>query len=98
MDAFLNAVRFLTVIPVPGGGKMKTEKMGRAVAFFPLVGLLLGLVLAGVNWLMAQFLPVPVTAILLVAAMTVLTGGLHLDGMMDTCDGVFVRQTPEERL
>jgi adenosylcobinamide-GDP ribazoletransferase len=98
MSAFLNAVRFLTIIPVPGGGQMEPGKMGRSVAFFPLVGLLLGLITAGLNWLIGRFLPASVTAILLVLAMTVLTGGLHLDGLMDTCDGVFVRRTPEERL
>jgi adenosylcobinamide-GDP ribazoletransferase len=98
MNAFLNAVRFLTVIPAPGGGNTRPEEMGRSVAFFPLVGLMLGLALTGLNWLLARFLPASVTAILLIAAMTVLTGGLHLDGLMDTCDGVFVRHTPKERL
>jgi adenosylcobinamide-GDP ribazoletransferase len=98
VEAFFNAVRFLTVIPVPRGSRARAEVMGRAIAFFPLVGFFIGLITAGLNGLLSRILPAPVTGILLVALTIVLTGGLHLDGLMDTCDGVFVRQTPEERL
>ncbi len=88
----------MTVIPVPGGEKSDVAVMGRSTAYFPVIGLVLGLVLAGLNWLFRMIFPGTLTAALLVAVMTVFTGGLHLDGLMDTCDGVFVRRTPEERL
>ena len=98
INAFLNAIRFLTVIPVPGGEKSSLEELGRSTIFFPVVGLIIGIILAGFNWFLSKFLPVSVTSALLVAAMAIITGGLHLDGLTDTCDGVFVRRSPEERL
>lgn len=91
------ALGFLTVLPVPeraGGG----EQFGRAFPYFPVVGLLLGGVLVVLNYLLGLvFAPVVVNA-LLVVALVVLTGGLHLEGLMDSCDGILNSSTPERRL
>ena len=80
------------------GKSSRIEDTGRSTAFFPVVGLVIGLILVGLNWFFRFFLPPALTSALLVAAGAVLSGGLHLDGFIDTCDGVFVRRTPEERL
>lgn len=62
-----------------------------------MVGLIIGLLLVGLNWLLGWFLPTAVVNILLVVFLAVITGALHLDGLADTCDGIAGGKTPEER-
>ena len=68
------------------------------MAFFPLVGLLLGLILTGFEAVTSFFLPPLIRASLLLAAWVVLTGALHLDGFLDACDGLLGGFDPERRL
>ncbi|MBI4288857.1 MAG: adenosylcobinamide-GDP ribazoletransferase [Chloroflexi bacterium] len=92
---FWAALGFLTILPTPrraGGGKF-----ARSLVYFPVVGLLIGLLLWGVDLLLRMALPLPLESALLIAVLAVLTGGLHLDGFMDTCDGLGGRD-PEHRL
>lgn len=99
MTAFLAAVQFLTIMPPLIRRPFTAAELGRSVAFFPLVGFLLGGVLAGVDrlgeWLR---LPVTVASALVLIAWVVATGALHLDGFLDTCDGLFGGRTFEDRL
>jgi adenosylcobinamide-GDP ribazoletransferase len=66
--------------------------------YFPLVGLLLSLLLSLLTLLLTPFVPQLVLAALLVVMLVILTGGLHLDGLMDTCDGLFGGTTRERKL
>ena len=70
----------------------------RSLAYFPFVGALLGLLLVLTSLVFQQFLPPMVSAALLVAVWALLTGGLHLDGVSDTCDALFAATTRERRL
>ncbi len=72
--------------------------LARAIALFPVVGVGLGAVLGVVGLVFDGVLPPGPVALLLLAAGVVLTGGLHLDGVMDTADGVFGGRTIERRL
>lgn len=92
------AVGFLTAIPVPDRAYSASGSFGRSFSWFPLVGLLIGVMLALAAAALTNFLPAGVVAALLVALWISLTGGLHLDGLMDSCDGLFLMKTPEERL
>lgn len=94
----LAAVSFLTVLPVPFSGAASRVPLGWVMAFYPLGGAFLGALLAGVNWLLSPVLPAGVVAVLLVSALLALTGALHLDGLMDSFDGLFGGKTPERRL
>ena len=67
-------------------------------AFYPAIGLMIGLVLVGVEEGSRRVFSEPLTAAFLVAVMIVVTRGLHLDGLMDVFDGVFGGFTPERRL
>ncbi len=62
-----------------------------------MVGLIIGLLLVGLNWLLGWFLPTAVVNILLIIFLAAITGALHLDGLADTCDGIAGGKTPEER-
>ena len=93
---FLAAIQFLTLLPVKRN--FSAEQVGRSSLFFPLVGLLIGLILAGLNWGLSFLLPAAVVNVLLVFMLAVLSGGLHLDGLADTLDSMAGHRTPDERL
>jgi adenosylcobinamide-GDP ribazoletransferase len=61
------------------------------------VGLIIGGILAGLNWVLLLILPASITNALLITALVILTGAMHLDGLADTCDGVAGHKTVEER-
>lgn len=97
MNRFLAALQFLTTIPLPGRRGVQMEEAGRSIGYFPVVGLVIGLILAGLNWLFGLILPVMVANALLLVSLVVITGALHLDGLADTCDGIAGHKSPEER-
>ena len=92
------AWRLLTIIPLPFIPQDFNRPAGRAAAYYPLVGLILGLLLAGTDWILALFLPNGLAAALLLALWAGLTGLLHLDGLMDSCDGLLPPRDPAHRL
>jgi adenosylcobinamide-GDP ribazoletransferase len=85
------AVRFLTVVPVPGAHRPPSA---RTLVAFPLVGAALGLVWAGVG--AVGLLPAGVLAALVLVVDAVLTGALHLDAVADVADGVASRRPADE--
>jgi adenosylcobinamide-GDP ribazoletransferase len=95
--SFLAALQFLTSIPVPLKRKLSPEQLGRATTYFPMVGLIIGIILAILNWLLGFILPSAVVNALLIVALVILTGALHLDGFADTCDGLAGHKPVEER-
>jgi adenosylcobinamide-GDP ribazoletransferase len=93
--AFLSAVQFLTVIPC---GRRLAFDAREALPFFPLGGLLIGAVLAGIHAISGLWWPAPVVGLLDVVGLVVLTGALHLDGLADTADGLYGYRPPEQAL
>ena len=98
---FLRAIGLLTVLPLRPRWDEHTEP-GRAMAFYPLTGALIGGLLAGLAYLLEKT-PLPETtpllpAALILAAWAGVTGGLHLDGWADCCDALFVPVSRERRL
>ena len=87
---FFAAWRFLTIFPAPpcAGGR-EAEYLRRSLPLFPLVGLLLGTLAWLFSLAAVRLVPVPAAAMLVVAALAVFSGGLHLDGLADSCDGLF---------
>ncbi len=82
------AAAFLTRLPVGGGVACDADRLARSLALFPAVGLLLGLLLALADAALTAVFPPPVVAGLLLLLLVALTGGLHLDGLADTVDGL----------
>ena len=98
MVSLIAAFQFLTISPTLIKRMFTSQEMGRAVGWFPLVGVVLGFLLYGVNYAAQLIFPVTVSAALTLFAWIIFTRAFHLDGFMDTCDGLFGGWTPERRL
>jgi adenosylcobinamide-GDP ribazoletransferase len=98
LAAFLAAVQFLLLSPAFIRRPFTAGELGAAVGFYPLVGILLGGLLIGADWLLGWLFPSLLRAALLLAVWVLLTGALHLDGFLDACDGLLGGFTPERRL
>ena len=82
------AIRFLTIVPVPGREASGPGALGRAAWWFPVIGLALGVSLAGADRLLSFAFPALLAELLLISLWKILTGGIHLDGLADTIDGI----------
>lgn len=93
--SFIAALQFLTIIPI----KIERDptQAGRATAWFPLVGLIIGMILAATNLVLSLFLPPAAVNSLVIVMLVVVTGAMHMDGLADTCDGLGGHKTPKER-
>jgi adenosylcobinamide-GDP ribazoletransferase len=92
------AFQFLTMIPPIVRRAFTPREMGQAVGFFPLVGLALGGTLLILDWGLGFLWPAAVSAALVLAVWVLLSGALHVDGFLDSCDGLWGGTTPESRL
>lgn len=82
---FLVALQFLTQFPVRLGTESTEKVIGKSVLYYPLIGLLIGLTLAALGWLLNDIPPI-VSAVLILIVWVIITGGLHLDGLADSAD------------
>jgi adenosylcobinamide-GDP ribazoletransferase len=96
--SFFAAVRFLTILPAPSSRKDVPQMIGRSIPFFPVVGLLIGAILAGLYSVLHIVLPLPIVSALLIVCLAIITGAHHLDGLIDTCDAMVAGKTREQRL
>ncbi|MHC8371132.1 adenosylcobinamide-GDP ribazoletransferase [Pseudomonas sp. MDT1-85] len=85
MLPFWIALQFLSSLPIRLPGMPTPEELGRSLLFYPLIGLLFGVILWGLNWLLLGT-PLLLHAALLLSVWVVLSGALHLDGLADSAD------------
>lgn len=97
MRGFLIALQFLTILPLEIKSELKEKDFGQALIYFPIVGALIGLVLALVL-LAFDFLPNLAKIALVLTSSIIITGAMHLDGFADTCDGFFSGKSKEKIL
>ena len=93
----MDALKFLTIIPLLRRREASPEELGCSIGYFPVVGIIIGLILVGLNWGLGLILPSPVVNILLIVSLAVISGALHLDGFVDTCDGIAGHKPVEAR-
>ncbi len=89
------ALRFLTILPL---GKPADFSGHRMVPYFPLAGLILGLLLALIDAMLQHIFPLNIVSLIDVVFLAVVTGALHLDGLADTADGLFSHRSSLDAL
>jgi len=81
----LIALQFLTRLPVSNTGEVSDKQVGQSLLYYPVVGLIIGGILALTAWL-TEGTPDTVRAVLLLIIWTLITGALHIDGLADSAD------------
>jgi adenosylcobinamide-GDP ribazoletransferase len=98
LRSFLLAFSFLTIIPAYGKRVAGEKEMANSLYFYPLVGFIIGAFLALLAWL-SNFLALGWGGdALIIVSWIIITGGLHLDGLMDSADGLFSGRDRERKL
>jgi cobalamin 5'-phosphate synthase/cobalamin synthase len=98
LHACAAAFQFLTRIPVKIQLNYDERLFRRSVVFYPLAGAVIGLVLFLISLILKSVLPTAPLAVILLGIWIALTGGLHMDGLMDTADGVLSHRSRERML
>jgi len=98
MSDLLAAFQFLSIFPAVIRRSFTEKELGRSVGYYPFVGLAIGGVMFGIMNGISRFFSSQVSAAVVLALWVVLTRAIHLDGFLDTCDGLFGGFTPEKRL
>lgn len=97
---FLATLQFMTRIPVPERWTqgLAMDQYERGIVGFPLIGLIVGVIGGLVFTLLAPWCGLPLAALGYVLALALVTRAFHLDGLADTCDGVFSARKREQML
>lgn len=95
MKSFISAIQFITILPVGKSGTFDPKGM---IQFFPLVGIILGTMVAVFDQVALRFWSEPVVAMLDVILLAGLTGAFHLDGLGDSADGLLGHRPREKAL
>ncbi|MFN4260551.1 MAG: adenosylcobinamide-GDP ribazoletransferase [Gemmataceae bacterium] len=98
MRSFLVALAFLTIVPIRFRQPLADRDIARSRLWYPHVGLIVAALLGLLVVWVARLASPWVGAFGVLAAWVVVTGGLHLDGFCDLCDGLFGGQNADERL
>ncbi len=97
MDSFLLALQMLTRIYIRPLNYTEKASKG-SVLYFSIIGLILGAIISFVAWAAHLVFPMTAVAGIVVIGMVILSGGLHMDGFMDTLDGVLSGRPRERKL
>lgn len=98
MKNFILMLQFFTRIPININLEVKEEEFPKGIVYFPLVGLVIGLIDA-ISFVIFYKAINSITAIILMVLTNIMiTGALHLDGLADTCDGIFSSRKKDKML
>ncbi|MGQ4807822.1 Adenosylcobinamide-GDP ribazoletransferase [Candidatus Entotheonellaceae bacterium PAL068K] len=98
MEGMRRALGFLTIYPLRASDTWTPETLGSSMVYYPVVGLCIGLSLWVLYMMLSTLFPATVANVLLLGGLAVMTGGLHLDGLADTIDGLSGGYSREETL
>jgi adenosylcobinamide-GDP ribazoletransferase len=95
---FICSLQFLTTIPIPGNYVKGENDLAHSMAFYPVVGLILGLI-SVLLYRVSGLCFIPTVSLVITFILSIiLTGGLHIDGFADMCDGFYVGKNKTEIL
>ena len=102
-EQFIILFQFMTRIPIPLKINYSEKKLGKSIKFFPLIGLVIGLILYFANFLITVyfkniFYNKTIIAIFLIILEILIVGIIHIDGLADTFDGLFSYAKKEKML
>ena len=97
-DDALEAIRFLTILKLPLRNIHPESALAHSMFFFPAVGILIGFVSLWIFYLAEHAFPSRIANLFLLIAPIIISGGLHVDGFADFCDGFFGGKTKSDIL
>jgi len=95
MKNIIGAIQFITILPL---GKKRAFEPEKMVQFFPLVGIIMGLMVALLDQIVLLLWSKPVASLIDVFFLIIVTGAFHLDGLGDTADGLYGSRKKEDAL
>lgn len=97
---FILVFQFFSILPFPVAVSLSQMNLERAIRLFPLLGLFFGLVYGSVGYFLSTYTSISTVLITFIIWLLgiVLTGGIHLDGWLDTMDAFFSYREPKRRL
>ena len=95
MRYFIAAIQFITILPL---GKAETFDPPKMIPYFPVVGILLGLLMVLFDHVASSLWSKPVASLLDVIFLAILTGAFHIDGLGDAADGLLGQRSKEKTL
>jgi len=98
MESIILMLQFFTRIPINYEVNIKEDSFSRGIAYFPIVGLVIGGLVALAFWGTSTLLPGSIAIVIAVLVNVLLTGALHVDGLADTCDGIFSARSMDRML
>ncbi|KJS87902.1 MAG: hypothetical protein JM58_02760 [Peptococcaceae bacterium BICA1-8] len=98
MRGLLIALQFMTRIPIPYKFQLNEKDLGSSSRYFTLVGFITGILLYLTYKLGSILLPPMVVGAIIIIMQMIITGGIHLDGFMDTMDGLLSARPREKVL
>ena len=98
MNGLISAIQFLSILRIKNESPQDTDKLGSSLLFFPIAGALLGTALIVLDKIFSLALPPLLTNLMLIFTLIIITGGMHIDGLADSCDALFSGKGKEEKI
>ncbi|MCJ7688103.1 MAG: adenosylcobinamide-GDP ribazoletransferase, partial [Clostridiaceae bacterium] len=98
MKKFILMIQFFTRIPINMEIDIKDDDFAKGIVYFPIVGLVIAIVNVLTYLLFAKVSTGLLPVVMAVLANVIITGALHVDGLADTCDGIYSARKKERML